>query len=276
MDNPDRRMILIGSGAAMALAAAPAESQSRTMPIDEDWNHGDNPWRGHPGSAVFRPKMVCILHMELLAGFNIRARRLHYPIAENGTANTWAAIRSSAVTWIEALNDGEVTEDRPNKLYLFHGMRDFVFGQPHHVIIYIKNENIEYPDRPIWFGKRLNGTVLDLCMNPQTGNAKENHSFFNSTVVHDLTELGNSVSNKAIYFENHHHKRVFLGGHKPIETLEQRVYSLKINVISQSITGNPAYDSVVPIIIDPDTGNMGGGIPNHCYEAAARSGRVIP
>lgn len=262
-----RRNRPIGPALAMAFAlaltgAAPAQVRD-TVPrlkVGDQWNHGDDPWDSHPGNFKFIPKKVGIIHIELLDSFRVKVTRFHYDTLGTDTDRSWALNQATAIKVINWLN-GNGEEPAVEGGCRIGGLRDLIFGQPHHVVVYIKNENITYPVRPIWFGNSLQGTVKE-----HKGPARENHSFFKTNIITPTGQekIEGAVSKQFIYFENHFHKHNLLTGHDPILKGEIRVYSMKIALFSQSIKGDVAEDFGVPIIIDPDTGNMGGGEPFVC------------
>lgn len=259
----------IAPGLAVALAlalagaaAAQAPDPTPRLKVGDQWNHGDDPWDAHPGNYKFNPDRVGIIHLKLLDGFRIEATRFHYMIED--VAGGWNKNNEDiAVEVINWLNGPRRAEDRPvDPICIKGGLRQLVFGHPHHVVVYVQNKNVEYPSRPIWFGNSLQGTVKDGNGEYQTGKARENHSFFR-TEVRTPTGITGDVSTKIIYFQNHFHKHGLLTGHDPIPKGEFRVYSMKISLLSQVI-GDDEGEYNSPIIIDPDTGNMGGGSPFLC------------
>jgi hypothetical protein len=263
MQNFDRRTLLIGSGAALALAALHDPGEARPVISNHNWNSGDDPWSGHPANSNFNPEWVCILYIELMPNFAIKGLRFHHRIALG--ANNWIAIKTDVLTWINQLNANVRHSDIDRDRYTFYGLKNIKFHNPHHVIVYIKNSSVEFTDRPIWFGDLLQGTVKDYNNVHQIGPgpATKNRSFFNTAIYENISEIdqqGGPFANKLIHFENHLHKRE-QGRYRRLDDQEERVYSLNINVVGKSLDQAGQAEMDVPIIIDPDTGNMGGGYP---------------
>ena len=267
-----RRGMLIGSWLAMTLAlmaaGAPAQeaAQNPRLKVGDQWNHGEDPWDPHPANFKFHPERVGIIHIELLDNFQIKATRFHYDSLGADGDKSWGLNQATAIKVIDWLNgNGDLPE--VDGICRFDGLMDLKFGQPHHVVVYIKNKNIKYPPRPLWFGDSLQGTVKnDVSQETRMGSADKNRSFFNVSVLTPAGEnrIKGDVSKQFIYSQNHFHKHKLLTGYDPISEGELKVYSMKIALLSQSMVGGVAEKSEIPIIIDPDTGNMGGGHPFIC------------
>lgn len=268
----DRRQVLAGSGLALALAAcdAPALAVERkrgrrgsaavAAPLttrgsfEPAWHHGDrNPKNGHPVSYAFDPPYCVLLHLYLNEFFELEAKRVHFVVNRRGSDNDFDDNRDRFKAWINYYND---RGNRPNGYWFKeisdNALEDFAVGHQHHVLIYIRNQNITYDDQwPIWFGKKLTKSVMGVSV------ARANDTFF------DVDEKDVAVLNgskKGIYMKNFH--TVKDGSYRALRREEKFAYSFNINALAK-VAG--FEDHAVPIIIDPDTGNMGDGIPHH-YE----------
>lgn len=261
MTEIDRRDFLISSGLALALAGCgeprpgdrsrPAATEDPGA-FNEGWNHGDPPWKPHPNPHVrFDPTYVAILHLDF-SSEGLRARRIHFPSVRSRLGkNDWDSNRDKIVLFIRHLN-GEKVQDLGD-FSEYPGLMNFAFDRAHHVIIYVKNKNVDYHEQnPIWFGKNLLGKVYGV------DKASKNESFF---MAARKPGLGiSSGSSNLVYVENHYQVGNGNGtGHRPIGRTEKFAYALKINATIASV-GELAIK--VPLLIDPDTGNMGEGQPS--------------
>ena len=228
----------------------------------------------------------------------MRAVRLQFPsqgYAQGGKSNMWEHNKVEITNWINCLNKGTLTAPRPvpsptpskdcewpnsPKTHVKkEGLERFIFNQAHHFVIYIQNRNIEYHETdPAWFGRLL----AEKDNNNKHKRASKNWSFFASQVLTprdssddqtgDNLITGNN-SLKLIYMKNFYKGRNdFGGGYHDLEHGEKedndngnghgkRSYSLSINASlpATTLTGTPSV--TIPIILDPDTGNQGGGEP---------------
>lgn len=253
----DRRTMLLGSGLAVALGGVERRviEQRRPMPVDpqlspnsveDGWNHGDKPWDVHPANPPFNPPYTAILYLEFTAA-GLAAKRIHFPSVAG--VNDWAANKSKVVSFINFLNNpGQAS---PGAHHIFPGLKNFAFDRPHHFVVYVKNAGVDYlPGRPVWFGKKLIKDVFGVNV------ASKNESFFGA--MRDAAAI-TSGSPNLVYMKNYYHVGNGNGhNHRPIKANEGFAYALKINALMPSAE-DPTYK--VPLIIDPDTGNMGGGQP---------------
>ena len=104
--------------------------------------------------------------------------------------------------------------------------------------------------------------------------ANKNRSFFAARVITPTAtwndqggvqlitdSISTKNSKKLIYAKNFYQGWKFFGGYYDLGTCNVRDYSLNINA-EFTATGLTGGNSIqVPIILDPDTGNMGGGDP---------------
>jgi hypothetical protein len=246
------------------------------LSYNPDWNHGGDPAAPHhPNSKVdgeFDPKYTMLLYMDIedsdMAGENfvrIRAIRLQFKsVGWQQGNNTWETNKRKITDKINALNSSNTppTESKPD-LYVYPGLADFVFNQPHHVVIYIQNNNIDFDaSHPIWFGNRL----LEPGPGPKPEKARANWSFFAAKVETPMELDGTTpmitgpYSKKLIYMKNFFRGWGFFDGYYRIGT-DRHSYALNINTLVKVTDTLGGGSASIPLIIDPDTGNMGGGEP---------------
>ena len=254
MENVDRRSLLIGSTLALAVAGCAGQSDSGKLGMtafDPRWNYGDNPLGNHPDNPRFDPEYVVLLHLNINNDFKLEAKRARFPVVRAAGKNDFSTNNGRISEWINYFNSGL---NRPNHGGATDatGLKEFWFREPTHFIIYIKNPNIAYGSYPIWFGKSLITAVGGSTT------AKKNRSFFNAGPA-DCGNLVTTGRTGLIYVRNYFHEHGgILVGRRPIKEREACPYSLNINAVIVSAE-DPALQ--IPLIIDPDTGNMGEGAP---------------
>ncbi|MEA3060803.1 MAG: hypothetical protein QOJ94_584 [Sphingomonadales bacterium] len=274
----DRRHVLVGASALALSSCGRGEKGNRHVypfsdPTDRirafdaggtNLNVGDNPWRAFDQEvddetprpvATFNPDYIAILHIEVTATpFKLVAKRAHFPV-DVTAANDLSGISTRVLEVIKYLH-GEITKPGYLDLNMVKdGLYQLGFSRPHHFIIYIKNKGVAYGKYPIWFGHKL------LNPRPSGGfDADNNRSFFEAKLSPSYS-IGIDVADKFVYVKNYFYtadetnddlapenRRKIVG--------EKLTYALNINAIIES-SDNPAIQ--IPLTIDPDTGNMGGG-----------------
>jgi hypothetical protein len=244
------------------------------------WNHGRDPAEPHhPNSKIdrqFDPKYIMLLYMDwedshgtIKDVLRVRAIKLQFRSTGwgNPANNTWENNQQQIAYWINYLNAGNIPPPLPDQMYVGHGLKDFNFNQPHHVVIYIQNTDVRYnPRYPVWFSDVL----VNSATNPPEG-AEKNYSFFAAQVktpvdASNKPAIVGGYSTRVIYMKNFFRRRSWFG--YP-EITKPKSYSLKINALGRvtDLSGNlvdtsgQPWANILPFIIDPDTGNMGGGDP---------------
>lgn len=260
MDRIDRRNMLIGSGLTLAMSGLEPVRLGRVRrtefepllapsSFEDGWTHGDRPWDPHPGNPTsFNPTHSAVLHLEFTSA-GLKAQRIHF--ASTAGTNDWSGNKSKVISFINFLNNPG--QSSPGLHHVFPGLKNFAFDRPHHFIVYVKNPGVDYiPGRPVWFGKKLIRDVFGVKV------ASKNESFFGA-MRDDGPITGGSTN--LVYMKNYYHVGNGSGngqGHRSIRRNERLAYALKINALMPSVE-DPTYK--VPLIIDPDTGNMGEGQP---------------
>jgi hypothetical protein len=275
--NKTRRSLLAGSVLFIGILAVVGGITQQFY--NEDWNHGGKPTdANHPNGKVnreFDPKYIMLLYMEVedndvSSALHVRAFRLQFLSEGYGepTNNTLVANQRKIVDQINNLN-ATGTWIPSSDLIVKQGLRDFVFNQPHHFVIYIKNQHVKYnSNHPIWFGD----TLLEPGPNGKPQEAEANRSFFGTQIktmdgTNGTLVINPPYSNKIIYVKNFFRGWNILDGYYKIGN-KMHPYSLNINAeidvadSAGSVTNMQGHAyGTIPIIIDPDTGNMGGGSP---------------
>lgn len=267
----------------------------RFFSTDQRMTVGDDPSldAGISGEPLvdFNPEWACLIYMRASfgPGLAIEILRLHFRIraADEAPKRDLRDIRTSALAWINFLNGKDLSRPLvpeqpsdpqpvpqqvpangsftvaggapPDENYYWVGLTNFAFAQQHHVVIYFRNPGVEFSDRPISFSKDMIGRIMDVGP-VSTGN----YSFYSARSWEATPkELRGEVSRKFVHMKNYY--QVYDGrDYRPIRNggpYPDRVgYSLNINAKVASAY-NDGGMSALPIIIDPDTGNMGEGQP---------------
>lgn len=146
-------------------------------------------------------------------------------------------------------------DNPPTQHSCYAGIGDLAFSCQQHVVIYVRNDGIEYdPECPIWFGDTLRDTILEIPIPNQ--DAHSNDSFYMSKPPRVSQYISKGWANKLVHFRNYYQIGDGPGSYKSI-TNERVMYSLNVNAWID--TGPDSPDMLV--ILDPDTGNMGEGQP---------------
>lgn len=273
METLSRRNILIGAGVSVILTGCKTREQSVPLADKKSiaashtlsmggLNQGEPPWEEHPNLAngqapSFDPTHIGILHMELFVvngELKLVTQRAHFPRDTAATTNDLAGNMPLIARALSYLNAPQTHGTVPH-MKVFPGLNGYSFVRPTHCIIYVKNAGITYAQRPVWFG--------DLLSDGRP--AEPNHCFFGATPrVATEAGLGGTASiadgsQDFVYMKNYFHGGT---GDKPVAIgmKDKLLYSLNINAAVKSNDG--AEGMTVPIIIDPDTGNMGAGGDN--------------
>lgn len=266
------RRFIIGTAVVTVLAALVSAKIGMEL-YNPDWNHGGDPSKEkHPHNNTndsFNPRYVMLLYMDIedqdpAGDLRVKAIRLQFPSVgwnpnePNPTqVNTWAANEQQVVHWINCLNRPPCSLPAQTQQFRINeGLDNFTFNQPHHFVIYIQNRNIEFNRRyPVWFAQHLSEME-----NNEHKKAKENWSFFGAKVL-DVTSITGNNSKKLVYVKNFFKGwDFFKGGYYKIGG-DRHSYSLSINAEMPATDLAGQSPLKLPIIIDPDTGNQGGGDP---------------
>lgn len=254
----DRRTVLVGAGASVALAAC-AEQKNKAEIVGTCEPFGDVPKKPGttpapqprlqgakpppPSDVAFKPKFFAILYV----GFNangLEVRHAHFSNPIDGSAVQPYAESLLAMP----LQDWPTQDDA-----LYKGYK-----------IWRANENFQnwffQEQQPLFAlfdgpGVTIDPEILMLCTPiGSKGNGKDpNHAFFNAEII---TGTGALKNKEILRVENYFSKKEASGKYRKIGTnLQQKddkaYYSVNFHLLMGSAD--------IPIIVDPDTGNMGGG-----------------
>lgn len=272
-----KRRMLVGTVIVAALIIGAGGSAIMTA-FNPGWNHGGDPSdKHHPNPKVdreFDPKWTMLLYMDVnddpSQGLRIRAVRLQFrskgwqedgDLSDGQTTNTWSTNQNQVTDLINLLNSGRLpTASQDMRVY--PGMANIVFNQPHHVIVYIKNKNVGFDGaHPVWFA--------DTLLEPDAKGKRDAHtnrSFFAASIEKPVDSQNRPInlnySQQVIYMKNFFRGRGVFGYYTIGDGLDNRhSYALNINTDVNVTDTNGNGTMRIPLILDPDTGNMGGGDP---------------
>ena len=131
---------------------------------------------------------------------------------------------------------------------------DFSFKGPANVVFYSLNKNLRFSEQPLIIGKDLVGMNAE---GNRTG--KPNKSFYDASVKENAVDLGAGDLRQLVYVRNYYTKKSGSDegaeGHGEITLRQTEKFKYGLNIVMLA----PQSSNIVPlpIIIDPDTGNMG-------------------
>jgi hypothetical protein len=219
-------------------------------------NYGDDPWKPHPvPETPFNAAKTALIHFFFDEGLELHVLRVHFE-AVTGGANEWSDNESRVRDWVNYLNSLaplQLPDPRtaPTAFDAWLGLDDFAFNQQHHAVFYVKNRGISYDrDFPVWFSDSLQDNVFGVRV------ASANKSFYEAE-VYNVAGITGGFSSTLIHMKNYY--QLYRGGaYGSIMNGQDRLaYAININAAAPLSIGGWA----LPIIIDPDTGNMGEGQP---------------
>lgn len=250
-------------------------------------NFGDDPTKpsGIHGKPLinFDPAWVCLIYLRLSSSpaLGMEILRIHYKVKTDATSKPELAdVQTSIEAWINYLNGLTLLpNDTPkspaptpvkipengkftgagapafeNKYWT--GLTNFAFSEQHHVVIYICNKGVSLYDPPVSFTHKMLGSVMG------TGPVSFGNYSFYEAKAWQSGQITNGYPQEFLHMKNYYQLydgsqyRAIRNGATP----ERVGYSLNINARLASVYQDGGA-SDVPIIIDPDTGNMGEGQP---------------
>lgn len=289
MEKIDRRDFMAVSGLSLALAACGASgeaNQSDEIQASPDVmrplivpgafqrafgefpaNYGLDPGKGHPGlgaklkpdgsqpdpipenqQPAFNPSVVVVYHVEVICQpllTSLKAQTAHFAADMSGR-NDWDANLAMIARVINYFNG--TSSDSSMILKQNLGFHHFKFSKAHHVVIYLANKGLSFLPVPLVFGS----TLLD------DSPAEKNGSFFDCTLKRNIgiaqtpTE---SFANEALYMKNFFHRYDDANG---VQEISGTSHMQSMNFFT-TLRATDDASLLIPVIFDPDTGNMGAG-----------------
>lgn len=277
MDEINRRALIGAAGATMALAACgeSKDGSATTMPATQDPSNrrgvslhwGEDPHKDAPAkkpAGGFAPGFACIVYIKFDDGKKTIVRHGYLDISKrNGETEAEYAARQKKELdelWAAAAkgNWKASTVGHKNKQINFE---NFNFGQQMRIYVLVDNDNVRFDDRKSTDGKYANlvrftqfRTTKDMT-NFDPEEAAENHAFFGADLV-DIA-LGGKTR-KALKLDNW-----YVGPEaaeiKADDPSTHQYYAMNFQLLWEAAdSDNTTKITRIPIVIDPDGGNMGG------------------
>lgn len=271
MTSIDRRAIIGAAGASIALAACSGRSENDTGEGDAPDGKGLGPsdqWGEDPHASApktpppggFNPKYVCGVYVKF-TGTNMVVRHGYIESAAASDVETReeseARQRADAETLLNAISGQDWAASRVGHPRKEVNFERFDFGQQMRLFFVVDNDGIGFDDRKtdgkyanlLRFRKYAASNDMN-AYNPRP--VDPNHGFFGATLV-PLNVAGKA--RQALRLDNW-----YCGpGGKPVDPKTpstHQFFSMDLNLLWAG--AEPGTNrKAIPIIIDPDGGNMG-------------------
>ncbi len=218
----------------------------------EDINTGDLPSGSGPSSFKSSYDVLVFLKFDQdsklsssIQYFNSSGRTFASADAE------FASLKQGIIDCIKELRADKVKCDRA---VATRDLRDLAFRSASNIVFYADTKSLKFKPKFLAFSDTL--LELDSQGNPRP--AAPNKAFYDERVFENAFDLGSGDMRQLAYVRNHYTKADAAGtGHIPIKPEERIRYAFNFFMtIAQANSVRP-----IPLIIDPDGGNMGGGGP---------------
>lgn len=229
-------------------------NEPETKPVDEN----GKPITNHVDS--FDPKYLTIVYVKFREKNNQPAITIRHGYQSiDGVKSERKRQRIAEKLLLQAKRTArwERRNDLPNnRLRREIDFLDFNFDSQNLIYIYVDNENIEFDDR-----RNANGKMQNLVrftkftseyLKPTVSNqeAEPNNSFFNASILQ--TQSRKLTGSSILRLENWYTDKYG----RPVPCHSELLYSMNIHLMMETDDGQ-----VIPIILDPDTGNGWGNEP---------------
>jgi hypothetical protein len=273
MTEIDRRTLITVAGAGLVLAGCGshgAENSSGTPKQDADsadifgtgYLHGQSVRAKRPcdadgnpvGNATFAPDRICVVLLRFETGGQMTARRLYIPMPQQSmdlTKVVWGAL-------------AKLSEPKPVDQYYRDHIDPIALGGQRLLVIYLDNDpgmiRFKHDRDPVPENEEPS-YAYTLRFAPYSGldpkdDTKPNHAFFNVKKM-TFQDVSETKANTAFVLEywNTNQDGMVIKYVDPDDAHTQFRYSL--NILLESKAPSAKGDKWVPVIVDPDTGNMG-------------------
>lgn len=254
MTGIDRRslMKLAGAGAGLMLAGtARAQCQKVEQPAGSCPSHGQlataaGHTAGEAEVKVFDPKYLCVVYVRFADDKKLKIRTAYVELVKPYDV---AAIA-------QPILDKMRNDKKPNSVKDREDLEDFTFGSQTLIVFFIDNDprNVGFDDR--FKPENIVRFTGFLGSDPERG-AQENHAFFNLKRLE--FENPGSLRSRVAYQLEFWNTNVEGGEIQATADCPESHYIYSMNIHLKMAVRTSKQDVLwVPIILDPDTGNMGG------------------
>jgi hypothetical protein len=252
MSDVDRRTLFGVAGASLAVAAC-GESGKADGPktLAPGPQHGDDPHLPHKGSLVFKPDYICAIYIRFDDLKKTIVRHGYYKVSDFPAGKSESDVALMLLLAAKRAKDANAwkkdTTGHTRKEFNFNGL---TFGHVARLYIMVDNDNVKFDDSKASgaFANLLRFTpyrVDQKATDFSLIEADPNYSFYNAKTI----ALGDR---QVLQVENWYLNK---DGGAPSSALPCN-YSMNIHLFWES-TDKEGTLTRIPIVIDPDTGNMG-------------------
>ena len=277
----NRRNVLSAAGAGLAVAACSPKTDSaarQDMDVGDECKarapypqHGADPHEKvgtkFPNNTKFSPKYLCAVYIRFEASGQMIVRHGYFDLA---TITTDMSQERIAAKLLKSAADAKSTEDWKSVQYgdirKEVNFENFSFGHPARLFLLIDNDYVKFDDRKdadeVYRNLlRFTQFRVDTGQEKRDGKfelvkANENYAFFDATLI----EMEEFPNRKLLRLDNHYTDK----NGKPIKAVPTNPvthhrYSINFNLLwtTGDPSGKPPSVKVIPMVIDPDGGNMG-------------------
>ncbi len=199
----------------------------------------------------FRPEYVCAVYIRFEPNGTLTVKQAHVAIAKPQPTDT--DIVSAAEPLLNAMSKTGYAGNGAKKFK--ENFEDFSFASQHAVIIYLDNK-----DDTVRFSSKDSDIIrfTPISGNDPKTRVRPNHAFFNRRAI-AVAPGGGTVGKRAylVDFWNTDENGNAITGVVEKDPATHYIYAMNIH-LEMATSKRTAKLNWVPIIIDPDTGNMGG------------------
>jgi hypothetical protein len=249
-------------GCDQSTGAAIAETEERT---GQSWLYGEHPKNPRPTATDrpqvdFRPKYYAVVYLQFDNGARLTARHAYFPVVQGKPDNVVCGLGylRSFDTSPDPKPDCEPFTDAANRpKAVAENFDDFTFGSQQRLYVFVDNTNVKFNGiMPVSFTPFGAFDEPDV---PGTEPKDPNLSFYNA-------KLGDFGPYRGVLTLDNYYRGE--GDEDILDTppyTYSAEYSINFNLVTcrNSVAQCDASDpkQVIPLVIDPDTGNGKGSHP---------------
>jgi hypothetical protein len=252
MTEIDRRSLMTLAGASLLMAGTaraqcpPAEGESGSCPPHGQLATATGPLTEQETLPTFDPEHICVVYVRFAEDRTLKIRTAY--VAPPKPYSVAAVVKPILE---DMRNNNSFNAKRKEE-----DLESFTFGSQHLIVLFIDNDpkNVGFDDR---FGLENIVRFTQYRGSNPTLEARENNAFFNLRRLEFSTfgPLKSRVAYK-LEFWNTDTEGNPIAAVKDCPTTHY-IYSMNIH-LKMAVKTSGAQAIWIPIILDPDTGNMGG------------------